>query len=185
MKSPVLALGALAAATLVMAGCSTIGQAAGLTKTTPDEFNVVTKAPLVVPPEFGLRPPDSGAALPRELDAARRGQTILFGEDLGGNASAGERALITAAGARTTDPAIRTRIDFEEGGVIRKNRSFVDRVLFFVPGSDSEATGEGTPLDAETEEERLSRERVVTSATGGQPIIIERQSRGRLRLPGT
>ena len=35
--------------------------AAGLTKKSPDEFAVTTKAPLVIPPDFNLRPPMPGA----------------------------------------------------------------------------------------------------------------------------
>ena len=35
---------------------------AGLTKQSPDEFAVVTKAPLIIPPNFNLRPPSPGAA---------------------------------------------------------------------------------------------------------------------------
>ena len=46
---------ALAAATLT--GCAGIGKALGSGKNPPDEFAIATKAPLVVPPEYALRPP--------------------------------------------------------------------------------------------------------------------------------
>ena len=38
-----------------LAGCQSASQALGMTKVTPDEFRVVTKAPLVVPPDYALR----------------------------------------------------------------------------------------------------------------------------------
>mgnify|MGYP005856229123 CR=1 FL=1 len=42
---------------LALAGCSGLGQALGLSKRPPDEFEVVAKQPLTVPPDFNLRPP--------------------------------------------------------------------------------------------------------------------------------
>ena len=54
---------AIAAAALAgLAGCSGgTRQALGLVRSSPDEFAVVAKAPLVLPPDFGLRPPIPGA----------------------------------------------------------------------------------------------------------------------------
>lgn len=42
---------------LVLGGCSGIGNALGFSKRPPDEFEVLAKAPLVVPPDYNLRPP--------------------------------------------------------------------------------------------------------------------------------
>ena len=57
---------------LSLGGCSGIGDALGFSKHPPDEYEVVSKAPLVVPPDYGLRPPaDEDLALkdknPRDL----------------------------------------------------------------------------------------------------------------------
>jgi len=43
-----------------LAGCQSTQKALGMSKVTPDEFRVVTKAPLVVPPDYALRPPAPG-----------------------------------------------------------------------------------------------------------------------------
>ena len=45
-----------------LAGCNSTSQALGLSKVTPDEFRIVTKAPLVVPPDYALRPPSPSEA---------------------------------------------------------------------------------------------------------------------------
>ena len=50
-----------ACALAALAGCESLRDAAGLTKKSPDEFAVTTKAPLVIPPDFNLRPPLPGA----------------------------------------------------------------------------------------------------------------------------
>ena len=60
-KSAILAL---CGAALAVSGCSSMRDAAGLTKRSPDEFAVSTKAPLVIPPDFNLRPPMPGAPMP-------------------------------------------------------------------------------------------------------------------------
>ena len=62
----VLVASALVAATgLGLAGCNSTRNALGMTKVTPDEFRVVSKAPLVVPPEYALRPPAPGEPVDR------------------------------------------------------------------------------------------------------------------------
>ena len=50
----------LFAATVVLGGCGGFRDAVGLNKRAPDEFAVVSKAPLVIPPDYGLRPPRPG-----------------------------------------------------------------------------------------------------------------------------
>jgi hypothetical protein len=57
-----LRFAALGGMAFVLVGCDSIREAAGVTKEPPDEFAVVTKAPLVMPPDYNLRPPKPGAA---------------------------------------------------------------------------------------------------------------------------
>ena len=47
-------------AVLVAGGCEGARKAIGLDKAAPDEFSVYTRAPLSMPPEYGLRPPAPG-----------------------------------------------------------------------------------------------------------------------------
>lgn len=184
MKSKALTLSGVAIAALSVTGCNSIGAAAGMTKKTPDEFNVVTKAPLVVPPEFALRPPATGAEVPAELEAGRRGRNILFGQDIGEGASAGEQALVAKAGGTAVDGSIRTRVDYENGEIVRKSPGFVGQVLDFVPLNNTTTDAEGNPLDAEAEATRLKQVESVNSATGGESVVIERGKPG-VKLPGT
>ncbi len=67
-----------------LSGCENTRRAMGMGKQAPDEFAVLTRAPLELPPDYGLRPPVPGAERPQE--ATTREQARLF--LLGGAASA-------------------------------------------------------------------------------------------------
>jgi hypothetical protein len=174
------ALMAVLAAATAATGCASISRAIGVTKTTPDEFRVMTHAPLTLPPDYNLRPPRPGEARPQENDPALSAQTALFGENVGAEASQGERAFIAAAGATAADDGIRDTIDYESQGVVRRNRGFVDRVLSFGGSGASSA-----PINPEDEARRLEDEESIRRATGGGQVVIQRNRGGGLRLPGT
>jgi len=147
---------------LAAGGCSILPGGGGSSNAGPDEFRVVTKAPLSVPPEYNLRPPRAGTTVPVEADASRDTTVAAFGTQLGADASASERALVTAAGANAVNPRIRSIVDYEEGGLVRKTPEDADQIISY--------TGDGTISD---------------SATGDQPVSIQRGSGERIKLPGT
>ncbi len=175
-----VALIAVLAAATAASGCSSVSRALGATKTTPDEFRVVTQAPLTLPPDYNLRPPRPGEARPQELDPDAEARAALFGAETGQAASAGERSFVNAAGAGAVDPGIRDTIDFEAQGIVRRNEGFVDRLLAF-GGSGEQRPA---PVNAEEEARRLQDEESIRRTTGGGQVVIERE-RGGFKLPGT
>lgn len=179
MTKPI-AIVALLAATAVASGCSTVQRSVGMTRVAPDEFRVVTRAPLTLPPEYSLRPPRPGEQRPQELDPSAEARATLFGADIGVEASAGERALVTAAGAENVDAGIRDQVDYEGQGVVRRNEGFVDRLLSF-RGAEEEAAA---PLDPAAEQARLEEQESIRRATGGGQVTIRREA-GGFKLPGT
>lgn len=66
----------LAGASL-LSGCSDLKQAIGLDPPMPDEFAVELRAPLTVPPEFDLRPPEPGAPRPQEKTAQQDAEQAI------------------------------------------------------------------------------------------------------------
>ncbi len=178
MNRPITMLALLAAAATTSA-CGTVQRAIGAGKVSPDEFRVVSQAPLTLPPDYSLRPPRPGEARPQELEPGAEARAALFGADVARGSSQGERALVTAAGAEAVDPNIRDTIDYESQGVVRRNESFVDQLNIF-RGSGEAAT----PLDPAAEQQRLENEEAIRRATGGGQVTIERD-RGGFKLPGT
>ena len=67
----------LVAGTVTLAGC---GAGGGLfNRERPDEFAVQRQAPLVVPPDFALQPPQPGAPRPAESSVQQQTLDALFG----------------------------------------------------------------------------------------------------------
>jgi hypothetical protein len=133
-------IGALMLAGAALSGCGSLREAAGLTKTSPDEFAVTTKAPLVIPPGFNLIPPTPGAAPTNEPETAAAAQLAMFGGDpatvaanIPGNYSAGERMLLASAGVNRADPTIRQRLMTDRGGLQSADPSFTARLLGTAP----------------------------------------------------
>ncbi len=169
-------------AALALTGCGGMRSALGMGKSVPDEFAVVTKAPLVVPPEYSLLPPRPGEPRPQEVNASAQARQAMFGTVANTDQSPGERALVAEAGGLSTDSSIRAQIERETAGVVYKNESFANRILFW-QGSDDVDLDED-PLDPETEAERLRRLESILETTGGEPVEIEQRRGGGLKLPG-
>ena len=169
---------ALAGATALLAtGCTSASKALGMAKSTPNEFNILTKPPLVVPPEYNLRPPRTGELNVEEKYATVAARKALLGEIDPAKPSAGEAVLIAKAGGGRADPAVRVIID-GQNSIERKNRGFTDRIIFWKNGK---AIGpDGQPLDPDDEARRV---RAISSATGGAPVTITRRPSGA-KLPG-
>ena len=180
----------IAAVALVSAvglgGCQSTSKALGMSKVTPDEFRVVTKAPLVLPPDYSLRPPAPGEPRPQELQPESAARAALIGQSMSVERSDGEKLLVAKAGIEKADPLIRYVVDDEFGDVAHKEKSFADRVLFWrkdkpeTQGAPAPTT-DGTDvavIDGAKEEERLK------GLTGGKAVIISRERQSRLKLPG-
>ena len=126
----------LGLAATLLAGCQGLRDAAGITKQSPDEFAVVTKKALIIPPDFNLHPPVPGAPPLNQQDPTNEAQAALFGStdptvvaaNLKGSFSAGERLLLANAGAQRADPAIRAELQ-TEASMQGADTGFIDRVL--------------------------------------------------------
>jgi len=159
----------LGGAALALLGCQDIREAAGVVKTPPDEFAVVTKAPLVIPPDYNLRPPKPGAPPTNQSSPTNIAQTDLFGDppdvvaaNLPNNYSPGEKLLLANTGAATADHGVRTQIAADTKAMSTASDSFTDTLLFRSP-PDPNA---GHPVDADAEHSKLVAER-----TDGQTPI--------------
>ncbi|MFC3228941.1 DUF3035 domain-containing protein [Marinibaculum pumilum] len=173
-------------------GCDSVRNTFGLNKQPPDEFAVLSRAPLTLPPDFQLRPPDPGAPRPQEMQPEQQAQAAVFGTNAGvvpapggvaaphaagtANLSAGEQALLAQADAEDVDPSIRRVVNEETTALIERDQSFINKLVFW-----QAAQPPGEVVDPTKERDRLQE----TSARGQPPTTgttptIERRERGIL-----
>jgi hypothetical protein len=173
----------IAALGLAATGCSSVGKALGGGKNPPDEFAIVTKAPLTLPPDYALRPPRPGETRPQEKSTSERAQELLVGDASKTPPSQGELLLVQQVGALNIDPNIRQLLGAENGGHIAKDASLANRVLFWRIAGNA-VDDSAAPLRVENPEEWLAnREASIAKVTAGQEVTINKSSK-ILNLPG-
>ena len=121
---------------VLLSGCSGTKETLGLERQSPDEFAVVRRAPLSLPPEYNLRPPVPGAPRPQEQAASAQAKAAVLGvkSATGGTVSAGESALLQRVGTGEIDPEIRAKVDAETATRVDKSKPVVKKLLSI--GSD-------------------------------------------------
>lgn len=183
MRPSRLALIALALPLAAGACGSDTMRTLGLTRDAPDEFAVLTRAPLSMPPDMTSLPaPRPGATRPQELSARDAAEAALVpGAALApastGRASGAEAALLSQAGRPVSDD-IRRRVDEESGRLDAPDRSFTDRLMFW-----RDPPPPGTAVDPNRENARLRENAALgRDATSGETPIIQRPRRPFLGL---
>jgi hypothetical protein len=178
-------------ATALLTGCDTLRSATGNDKEPPDEFAVLTKAPLIIPPDYNLRPPKPGAAPLNQSEPTDTAQQSLFGADtatiaraMPGNMSDGEKMLLASAGAQNADPAIRQNLATDRNKALQSaSDDFTNTVLFWQKPKD-----EGLNADGELEKSASAKPGGAKPATpdanaqpkpadDNQPATIEKEKK--------
>lgn len=168
----------------LLGGCASAGKAFGVSKVTPDEYRVVAKAPLALPPDYSLRPPAPGEPRPQELQPESQARAALLGRNNAAGRSNGETLLANKAGAERADPLIRYVVDDEFGDIAHKDESFVKKVLSFGSGS-SAATAAPTASDTGANTASpLNPDAAVSALTGANTVVISRGGGKGIKLPG-
>jgi Protein of unknown function (DUF3035) len=167
-KAAGLSVIALVLAAGLLSGCG-LGRAFGTAKVSPDEFAIVTKAPLILPPDYSLKPPAAGTRGAATNDAEASAQQALVGTTgtQGRATSPGEQVLLSQAGANSADPLIRQGVDEEYADLIDRNDDFVNRLIFW-----SKPKPTAPMVDANAEAQRLAKLGKTTARApeeGGMP----------------
>lgn len=174
LNSRMLSLAAIGAVALSLTACggSSLKDSLGYGKSAPDEFAVITKAPLVIPPDFSLRPPQPGVMRPQEagFEPSLVAQQALNGEPSSGSVavspvgeSMGEQILLEKTGGAEANPAIRSVVNNETRTLVERDKTFTDEVLFW---------RKKTPSDAVTVDAAGERSRLEQNAAEGKPVTV-------------
>jgi hypothetical protein len=165
--------------TVALAGCgdSGLSRTFGLVRDAPNEFTVTTQAPLSMPPDFTLRPPEPGAPRPMEQSEARQAEEALAPQTAlatpQNGLSSGQQALVQQAGPPVAN-GIRQRINQEAQASQAANDTFVDKLLFWRRPQPA-----GIVVDPQKEAQRLRQNAALgTSPQIGDTPIIQPKRKG-------
>ncbi len=182
VTTTVLCMGAI-----LLSACSgNTKRALGLNKEAPDEFTVVAKAPLVLPPDYNLVPPAQMAQTKtaEDIRPQSRPQDILFTEvkrqpeaqKKNTDYDENTRRFLAMAGAEGENSNIRRTINKETGDLIEENRDVVDKIMFWLEDDVNDPTA--VTVDAAEEKKRLQNNaRTGKSVTDGQTPSVQPQKR--------
>jgi hypothetical protein len=130
--------GAGLAMVALLAGCGK----RGFDRARPDEFAVARQAPLIIPPDFSLVPPQPGAARTQANNTQAQALDALFG----GSAprSTAETSVIDQAGGSNAQTGIRSAVGDPATNVVDKGQTTRD--IIAAPqgdGQDARASAGG------------------------------------------
>ncbi len=101
----------------------------GFDKSPPDEFRIITKPALTIPPEFNLRPPLPGTRANHTASSAEIAYFVLTGKPMQETApSQGEQIILDKAGANARNAGIRLELDNEARNMVSKDPFLVNQI---------------------------------------------------------
>ena len=157
---------------VLLGGCEETKRALGQAKEGPDEFAVYPRAPLTIPPQFGLKPPAPGRKRPQEMSARDRATQALNintktqikvnkkNNSINPELSQGERSILKLTDSINADPAIRQKVETETRIMAIESKTVTDKIAFW---RKKEAFG--TILDPTKEAKRIRETQAL-----GQPL---------------
>lgn len=161
-----------------LTACNGVRETIGLNKEAPDEFSVVRRAPLEIPPGLtaaALPPPRPGMARPQETAPSEDARVALTGTKSGvyaQEASESEDVLLQKTNAAQADPSIRRTLDKESEELKDVNKPVIQKLTGLAKGKTENSA---TVVDAQKEFERLkkNKEEGKPANEGDTPYIDE------------
>lgn len=189
----------LASMTLSACGGSTVKDTLGLSRKAPDEYRVVARPPLTVPPQFNLRPPlrpgDPAAARNAseearslvtgasadntfKLPASEGAEPVKLIPQGSAKTSTPEKSFLERAGALEADPTVREKLTEEQISAQEAREEEQDSWWNIFPSGEKK-----DPLvHAKGESERIKQnQQAGKPVTEGETPEVKQRDRGILR----
>ena len=164
---------------ILLIGCSSARDIVGLGKQSPDEFEVVTRAPLSLPPDYGLRVPIPNISRTQEKSVRDSADDLISSRGSSsrqklsrrnrlGATSPAEDAILGRAQARSSDDSIRAKLSSDNKTISGTDKKLIDKIIFW-----QGAEKPGAILDPEKESKRIKdlKSEGKTIANGDVPVI--------------
>ena len=160
-----------------LAGCESTKKQFDFSKKAPDEFAVVKRAPLEMPPDYTIKAPKPGAPRPQELSATEMAREAVLGEDAQraiaqeNGVSQGEAVLLQKSGATAASPAIRAQVDKETAEIIEEETPGIDTLKKMVGQNPAEPATELVDPAAEVNRIKQNKAQGKPISSGKTPKI--------------
>lgn len=157
-KCSVITMSAAVISILTLSACDGAKKQLGLERQAPDEFAVVKRAPLEMPPDYTLRPPKPGAQRPQEAATDKQAEAVVFGGQQQAKqvtVKDGENALLQNAGATNAPEDIRQIVDQETAALDPREKPVAEKLLGIAIGDKGKPRA--SVVDAEAEAARLQK----------------------------
>ena len=148
-----------------LSACADISKTLTTTKAKPDEFSVYTRAPLTMPPDYGVRPlPGDEDQINQAASSQQTARRVLLENSRQTvvpvrSATPGTTALLTRAGVQNAEPDIRQALNRETTVFAEEDKSVMDNIMFWKDDK------KGTIVNADEETKRIQETQAL-----GQPI---------------
>jgi hypothetical protein len=184
-----------------LGGCGGVRKELGLGRSNPDEFAVVSQAPLSLPPDYELRPPQPGLPRPQDVTPTNQAEESLFRRNAteskrvaagdvfpgvkgaprtavkqSGLANQGEDRLLSLAGADRAADNIRSLVNRESSETAQTEKTVGDSIVFW-----RDTPPPGSIVDAAEEQKRLKDNQALNQPINkGATPTIDRKGKGTL-----
>ena len=187
MRKAAFILSFVIAAGVALGGCESVKKTFTREKRAPDEFAVYSRAPLSMPPEYGLRVPAPGTDRPQSVNPKDDAQTALLGGPSSARgarpttavpygASKGVQLILRDTGALNAEPGIRSLVNRETTTLAEEDKSLADRIMFW--GVPNEY---GREVDPTKEAQRIRETQALGKPiTEGETPVIARKRKAIL-----
>ena len=154
----------MAGSIAVLAGCSDFNKAIGKQKSAPDEFEVVVRPPLSLPPQFAARPSDDTVSQTAASTSSANAQASSLLKSRNNEASGYNQIFNLDA----IEDDIRTKVDEETAGIQTERRLPLQVIFGGVPNV-------GPVLNQMQEDARIRRNKLQNKpiTDGKTPAIDE------------
>lgn len=172
----------------VLSGCGDTRKMLGLDKRVPDEFQIINRAPLSLPPDYALRIPEPGAVRPQEQTIPQRAIAAITGTPASAvtptgapagadpAATPGEVAFMKQFGADRAMPDIREVVERENSVLTAEDKTFLDSLMFWRSPEDRSPV-----VDAPREAQRLRENAALGKpADDGETPTIQKRKKALL-----
>jgi len=171
---------------LVTTSCADPKRSLGLNRTAPDEFTVISHAPLTMPPDYNLTPSSDVTVSAKKPAPVQTAQGALFSSTSnakpyeGNIQDTGANVLLRKAGASPDNVAIRDTIAKEGAILVEQDKEFTDKLVFWRDGADDPTS---FVVDAEKETRRLQGNQALGKpVTEGDTPYIARKKKALLEF---